>query len=166
MTKRDRFVLGAAVLLLSAHIDLGACGDKFLRLGRVLRLAHSAYPSSILIYSGTDAGAAGVAKQLKLGQTLKQAGHKVKEIARGSDLAPALSSGSYDLVLGAPTSVAAMPAAGAPLFVPLLLKPTAEERARAEQQFGAVLTAAVTSQELITKLDAVLGQGRLAKASR
>lgn len=169
MIARPRIALVVVVgTMLAAHVDLSACGDKFLRLGRVLRLAHSAYPSSILIYSG--AGAEGAAKQLRLSDTLKQAGHKVREVKRDTDLAPALESGPFDLVLGSVSSAASVQSLQAsvrsPRFVPLLHKPTSEQRAAAEQQFGAVLTSAATSQELVAQVDSILRQARNPSANR
>jgi len=164
---RIALVVVAATMLVGS-MDLSACGDKFLRLGRVLRLAHSAYPSSILIYSGADAE--GAAKQLRLSETLKQAGHRVKEVKRDAELAPAFKSGPFDLVFGSVSSAASVQSwqssARAARFVPLLHKPTAEQRAAAEQQFGAVLTSAVTSQELVAQVDSILRQSRNTSASR
>ena len=170
MTNRSRFAMLAATVLLFAGADVYACGDKFLRLGRLLRLAHSAYPSSILIYTGTDAGAVSAAKQLKLGATLKQAGHKVTEIKKDSEFATALKGGSYELFVGSVSSVGAFQGAQGSTararLVPLLHKPTPEEQARVEQTYGAVLTSVATSQELVAKLDAIIALGRAPKSTR
>jgi len=78
--------------------DLSACGDKFLRIGRSMRYGRyaAAYPASILIYSPRNSVPARVTD---LAAVLKRAGHTPTVVTQSSELATALASGKFDLVL-------------------------------------------------------------------
>src|SRR5262249_40731922 len=79
---------------------LGACGDKFLRVGRSVRFRRYAavHPVAILIYSPRDATREGL-DELK--NFLKQAGHKPVVLDRKSSVSGALAASRYEVVMGA-----------------------------------------------------------------
>src|SRR5205823_7518860 len=92
------FVLGLIVTLTAASIDLGACGDKFLRVGRSSRFRRYAavHPATILIYKPLHATTAGIDELKAL---LKQAGHKPVAVDNGASIVDALAGADYDVVI-------------------------------------------------------------------
>src|SRR5689334_16729078 len=86
------------VALASTSVDLLACGDKFVRVGRSIRLGGyaSMYPATILVYQFPKASAEGMRE---FDSMLTKAGHTVVVIPQGSDIARAAASRSFDLVL-------------------------------------------------------------------
>lgn len=151
----------AAALLLGPEVGL-ACGDKFVVLGRGMRFGRvlpAKYPASILIYMNPASNMPAAAKQFKLEQTLKAAGHKPRVVESATDLEQALASGKYDIVLA---DIADTPGiqkdatAGAskPSVVPVLYKPTPAELAAVEKKYGCLIAPVSSrSAELLPVLD-------------
>lgn len=79
-------------------VDLAACGDKFLRIGRSMRYGRyaAAYPASILIYSPRNSVPARVTD---LSATLKRAGHTPTVVSDEASLMSTLAAGKFDIVL-------------------------------------------------------------------
>jgi hypothetical protein len=79
-------------------IDLIACGDKFLRVGRSARFRRYAavHPGAILIYSPANSTRAGIDELKAL---LKRAGHKAVALDRHASVSAALAASSYDVVI-------------------------------------------------------------------
>src|SRR5438105_1116546 len=95
---RHAFVIGLITVLSCASVDLGACGDKFLRVGRSARFRRYAavHPAAILIYKPAHATRAGIDELKAL---LVQAGHRAEAIDTGTGIASALAAARYDLVI-------------------------------------------------------------------
>jgi hypothetical protein len=96
---RRRDLLGALLaMMVSPSIDLIACGDKFLRVGRSARFARYAavYPAGILIYRPVNSTRAGIDELTAL---LKRAGHKPVVLDRTASVSAALSASPYDVVI-------------------------------------------------------------------
>jgi len=96
-----RFIVALSLCLCvtgAAGVDVAACGDKFLRVGRSMRYGRyaAAYPASILVYSPRHSVPARVTD---LAAVLKRAGHQPLVVADEDALTAALTSGTYDLVL-------------------------------------------------------------------
>jgi len=153
--------LSAGALLLAPAVSFG-CGDKFVILGRGARFGRilpSKYPASILIYMNPASNMPAAARQFKLEQTLKAAGHKPRVVESAADLEQALASGKYDIVLadiadtpGVQKDAASRPSK--PLVVPVLYKPTPADLAAVEKRYGCLI--APTSSrgaELLPVLD-------------
>src|SRR5262245_31875441 len=87
------FTLMFALAILLASPRVQACGDKFLVIGRGVRVFAAQHPTSILVYTTVP----DVGKQLY--SVLKKAGHKPEFVDREDRFDAALSSGKYDLVL-------------------------------------------------------------------
>ena len=154
-------VMAAAVLMAGAHVASG-CGDKFVVLGRGVRLRRAfpaKYPASILIYMNSASNMPAAAKQFKLEQTLKAAGHKPRLVESAADLEQALASGKYDIVLADISDSPAVQkdaAAGAskPSVVPVLYKPTPAELEAVEKKYGCLIAPASSrATELLPVLD-------------
>ena len=88
---RRALLSGLLITTAAGSIDLGACGDKFLRAGRSGRLKHYAamYPASIVLYQSATAKPA-VVKQWQT--MLKQAGHKPVVVRTGDELSRTVAS--------------------------------------------------------------------------
>ena len=73
--RRRLFIGGLLAMTLGRSVDLGACGDKFLRVGRSARFRRYAavHRVRILIYRPVQSTPAGINE---LTSALKRAGHK------------------------------------------------------------------------------------------
>jgi hypothetical protein len=87
------------VLVTCSQLSLGACGDKFLIVGRGAqfnKVYAALYPGSIAIYTHDAARAADRTKDLR--KLLTRAGHRVSVIA-AQDLPATLQRGGIDIVI-------------------------------------------------------------------
>ncbi|HEY2149597.1 MAG TPA: hypothetical protein VGH34_02245 [Vicinamibacterales bacterium] len=157
---RRIFVIGVITVLACATVDLGACGDKFLRVGRSARFRRYAavHPATILIYKPALATRAGI-EELKT--LLMQAGHRPEAVDSGTSLSSALAAARYDLVIAdyadavqIRNAVAAVPSR--PEILPILYKPTKTVEAEAEKQYACLIR-----PHEMTKFDALAEIDRL-----
>src|SRR5262245_15030328 len=97
MRRRD-FIGGVIAVTVGRSIDLSACGDKFLRVGRSARFRRYAavHPAAILIYSSVNWTRDGIDELKGL---LKRAGHKPVALDRSADVSAALAASAYDVVI-------------------------------------------------------------------
>ena len=97
MRRRD-FIGGLLAITLGRSIDLSACGDKFLRVGRSARFSRYAavYPAGILIYRPVNSTRAGIDELTAL---LKRAGHKSVVLDRTASVSAVLTASPYDVVI-------------------------------------------------------------------
>jgi hypothetical protein len=145
---RSVAVLVVACTISSAG-DAGACGDKFLIVGRGSRLqrAYCAIrPASILVYINHKSNRAKAMGDPQFHKALVQAGHKSQTINDLERLGDRVGADQIDVVLADIADAAAVErqlSAVAPnaLLLPILYKPSAEQIASATKQFGIVLTA-------------------------
>ena len=88
MRRRD-FIGGLLAMTLGRSVDLGACGDKFLRVGRSARFRRYAavHRVRILIYRPVQSTPAGINE---LTGFLKRAGHKPVVLDRPASVSAAL----------------------------------------------------------------------------
>jgi len=141
------------VLLVACTIsfagDAGACGDKFLVVGRgsrLLRAYCAIRPASILIYISPKSNRAKAMGDPQFHKALMQAGHKPQTISDLQRVGDTVGAGQFDIVLADIDDAAAverqLSAVGAkPLLLPILYKASPEAIASATKQFGTVLTA-------------------------
>lgn len=96
--RRREWIATVMVALMGGSIDLGACGDKFMRAGRSQRLQRygAVYPGTILIYSPADSTRKGIDELKKI---LERAGHKAVAIAHRESVSTALAASRYDIVI-------------------------------------------------------------------
>jgi hypothetical protein len=96
--RRRLFIAGLITATCGRSIDLRACGDKFLRVGRSARFRRYAavYPVAILIYRPLNSTRAGIDELKAL---LKRAGHKAVALERGANVSAALIATPYDVVI-------------------------------------------------------------------
>ena len=152
------FVLAIA-LMLSTQIPAQACGDKLLTMARAMGLFKAYKPwknASILIY-GVHPDTALKNKQFQ--SSLTQAGHKIKTIEKADQLEKTLSSGKFDLVLAEIGDAAALQqrlTPSGPHVLPVLYKPTKEELASVEKQYGSAMKAPSAFTEHLEAIDQLL----------
>jgi hypothetical protein len=96
--QRRFFISGLIGATFGPSVDLSACGDKFLRLGRSARFRRYAavHPGAILIYSPVNSTRAGI-DELKV--LLKRAGHKAVALDRNASVSTALAASPYDVLI-------------------------------------------------------------------
>ena len=127
----------------ATRVDVSACGDKFLRVGRSGRPAGYApvHRVSIVIYRAADARKADVND---FAGVLKRVGHAVTVVDNPADLGRAVAAARYDLVIGAYRDAPAIRQILAtvpmrPGIIPLLNNPRPEVSAAAEKEFHCLL---------------------------
>jgi hypothetical protein len=157
---RRALVVGIVTVLSCASVDLGACGDKFLRVGRSARFRRYAavHPAAILIYTPAHSTRAGI-EELKA--LLVQAGHRPEAVDNGTSIAAALATARYDVVIadyGDAVQIrsALGTAASKPEILPILYKPTKAVEAEAEKHYACLI-----KPQQMTKFDALAEIDRL-----
>jgi hypothetical protein len=155
------FALAAGCLLLGVP-QSDACGDKFIRMGRTLRIARSARPASILIYMNPASAVPAAAKDLRLSASLLQAGHRITTVVRQNELEAELKSGAYDIVVGDAAAATLVQQIGAgktkPRFLPLLHKATKQQLAAAEKEFRCFIAAPGRAYAAVAEIEHVMEQ--------
>ena len=157
---RRVFVIALVSIMTIASVDLGACGDKFLRVGRSARFRRYAavHPATILIYPPQNSTRRGIEE---LNALLKQAGHRPMAMNREAGIVGILAAARYDVVIAdyadAPQIKPTLEAAPSkPEFLPILDKPTQTVESEAEKQYVCLL-----KPHAMTKYDALVEIDRL-----
>jgi len=163
--KRTVVAIGiASAAIVLVWTDAQACGDKFLVVGRGVRYQRmhpAAHPGAILIYMNPGSRVPVAAKEIQLQSSLKRAGHKVETAENAGSLQDALKSARYDLVLA---DIADSPALerqlgsqpSMPAVVPVLYRPTGDELAAAQRQYGCAVKA--PSKDYLAAIDQAMLQ--------
>jgi CheY-like chemotaxis protein len=160
---RRLFIVGliATVAAAAASVDLGACGDKFLRVGRSARFRRYAavHPAAILIVKPVHSTPAGI-EELKA--LLKQAGHRPVSVENGSNIASVLATTRYDLVIADYADAGQigsdlLPASSRPAILPILYKPTKAIEAEADKHYAfAIKPHAMTKYDALAEIDRLM----------
>jgi len=155
---RHVFALGLIATLAAGSVDLGACGDKFLRVGRSSRFRRYAavHPASILIYKPVNSTPSGIEEFTTL---LKRAGHKPVAVDNGTNLARALAAAQYDVIIADYADASriagdlqAVPSK--PGFLPILYKPSqAVETEAAKRYVYMIRPDAMTKYDALAEID-------------
>ena len=161
MQRRAIIVATVAVALACTSIDLGACGDKYLKVGQSTRLGGYAalYRSSILVYSPANATAKGIKDFEGL---LKRAGHKAVFVRHGTALAPVAAGGRYDLVIANYVDAAAIQEQlqaipSKPDVLPILNNPSKGLAAQVAREYPHLITPHSMSKiDVIDQIDHVM----------
>lgn len=154
-------VLGVvAAVSTVASVDLSACGDKFLRIGRSSRLSGYAavHPSTILFFVPGQSKPSAV-KEFET--TLKRAGHRFHAVTTIAAFSEALATGQVDIVIAgmndAPrlrTDASAAPSR--PEILPIVHEPSRAVLASMQEEYGHVLKLPVTKHEALAEIDRVM----------
>jgi hypothetical protein len=168
--RRRSFIVSVMAAMLGGSIDLGACGDKFLRIGRSARFRRYAamYPSAILIYSPANATRAGIDELKAL---LKRAGHKPVAIDRRASVSAALSASPYDILMADYQDTEALkadlPSAASPALLPILSTESKALEREARQRYAYLIKPhAMTKYDALAEVDRLMETRRRASAAR
>ena len=168
--RRQAVVIGAvSVALACTSIDLGACGDKYLKVGKGTRIRayQSIHPASILVYRSAKSTAEGVKFYDEL---LRGAGHTPVFVKHGTPLADVFTGGKFDLVIAdyadaQAVSIQLQPVAGRPDVLPILNQPTKATTAEAARQYQFLLTPGkMTKYDALDQIDHLM-ERRLANTA-
>ena len=125
-------ILIISTVTIAATIDVNACGDKTLRVGRSIRYYQNfaaRHPAAILIHTAAIPSA----KAPKLSDFLKEVGYKTQVVDEFAQLSEATKSGQYDIVLIGPAEAAilqqqAESSGSKTVIVPVVYKQTKAQR--------------------------------------
>jgi hypothetical protein len=138
-----------------------ACGDKLVFLagfGRLRQIAGVAQAASILAYAPQDSPLIQVIRDLQSQAALKQAGYHLHVVEDLSQLAEALQTGKYDLLLvdaAAAESLEphAQSAPSKPMLLPVVYKSNKAKARSLEKRFHSVLKAPASAVSYLAAFD-------------
>lgn len=170
MVRRVSGIVLAAFVVAGLVVDLAACGDKFLRPGRSARQAKyaAAYPSAILLVKSPRAKDSVVKEWQKM---LKAAGHKSRIASSPEEVAAAVASQPYDLVIAdygylLRLKPAIESAATTPHVLPVMSQSSQQTLAAVRGEFYSVIDPATMSPvEALQEIDRLM-EHRLRTAVR
>jgi hypothetical protein len=151
--------------------EAGACGDKFLVIGRSpKRVPKAHHPAAVLLYLRPGSTLPGAAKEMRLGPTLQEAGHAVDTAADAGALREILGARRFDFILADPADAPdverlAGSSSSRPQVVPVVQKASDEAVRALEAQHAIVITAG-RSLSYLTAIDEAMGRRSSAVASR
>ena len=170
--RRRVFITGLIAATAAGSIDLDACGDKFLRVGRSARFRRYAavHPAAILIYSPVNSTRAGIDELKAL---LKRAGHKAVALDRAASVSAALAASPYDVVIADYLDAERLKgdlrsAASQAALLPILNKPSSAVETEAMRQYAfAIKPDAMTKFDALAEIDRLMeSRNRDAAASK
>jgi len=99
-------VLLVAALASASRVDLFACGEKYLCVGRGTRYQRppNARAATVLIYAEPSSELTASLKTIHADSVLKQEGHRATFVETPDQLSTILAGGRFDVVLAAPNS--------------------------------------------------------------
>jgi len=107
----------------------------------------------------------GVVSSSEFGSTLETVGHHVHKCSDATACSKAVAEGHFDVVLADPSDAAQLKASGAkPSVVPVLMKPSKEDLARAKTEYGQAFDASRGSLRLLPVLNTASKTGSSAKS--
>ncbi len=160
MRRRD-FIGGLLTMTLGGSIDLSACGDKFLRVGRSARFPRYAavHPAEILIYRPVNSTRRGIDELKAL---LKRAGHKPVILDRSASVSAALTASPYDVVIADyldadRLKVDLQSAASKAALLPILNQPSEDLEIAATRQYPFLIKPhAMTRYDALAEVDRLM----------
>jgi hypothetical protein len=164
MRKRSTAVLVLVGVVALGWNDLGACGDKFILVGRGVRFqrAYAAvHPASVLIWINAKSRAGTAIGDPQFLKSLKLAGHTVQTAVAGDSAIGLLNSRRYDIILADVADAAGLEpevrASGSPpILLPILFKPARAEAQAAAGRFGATLAVPDRVTHVLSVIDDVM----------
>jgi hypothetical protein len=160
-------VVSVMAMLASNTIELRACGDKFLRLGRSMRQRAyaSVHPTAILVFVPAKAKASDL-KDFE--SALKRAGHRPTLVGDLDAFSAAVGTGRFEIVISALADAPLLKArvASAPLppqLLPIVAKASQEIREQIDREYPFSLKEYAPRQNALAVIDDAM-DARLARA--
>ena len=129
-------------------VDVVACGDKLVVVGRGLRPKRTkgSVPASILIFADPKGSLPAALEEGHLRRDLEKAGHRLRSVSSREELDAALDTGTYDLVfadfkVASAIETEAKAAPSKPTVLPTLFNPSDAELAAASKQYKCIMKA-------------------------
>lgn len=154
-----------ALLLVAGMMTSGnllACGDKFLVMGRGLRLERAVprKPAAILVYASSASNLTRTLPNIPIETALRKAGHRPTSVASEDELDKALRLGGWDLVLvdvaESGTVSGRLRGHSVPVLLRVVHNATRTEFKQAKRQYEAVLKSPTRSQAFLDSIDEAL----------
>ena len=162
--KMKLFVIG--FLILSGAVtttDLFACGAKFLMANRGTRfgkVATARHPAAVLVYANPSSVLPEALGKVKVEEVLGRAGYRPTTVSSPEELEKALQQGGWDLVVAGlddgETLRGELQGEDAPIFLPVIFKPSRSDFKQAKEDFGLVVKGPVKSQRFLETVDQVV----------
>jgi hypothetical protein len=168
----NRAVVAVSVLALAGlPVDLGACGDKFLVPGRSGRFrAVDRESATVLLYARPGSALDETLKSRSVVARLRAAGYRPTRVGGPENLESAFRAGGWDVVVAdlsdASGLVGRLPAAGAPLVLPVLYEASRAAVAEARRQYRRVLRSPRGYQAFLEAIDDLIHARAKARATR
>lgn len=164
MRRRD-FICGLLAITVGRSIDVDACGDKFLHVGRSARFSRYAavHPARILIYPPANSTRKGIDELKAL---LKRAGHKPVVLLRTASLSAALTASPYDVLIADYVdadrlNVDLRSAASKAALLPILTQPSKDIENAAMRQYPFLIKPlAMTKYDALAEIDRLMESRR------
>ncbi len=162
--KMKLFVIGFLILSgAGATTDLFACGAKFLianRGTRFGRVAAARHPAAVLVYANPSSVLPEALGKVKVEEVLGRAGYRPTTVSSPEELEKALQQGGWDLVVAdladGESLRGELQGEDAPIFLPVMFKPSRSDFKQAKEDFGLVVKGPVKSQRFLETVDEVV----------
>ena len=160
MTRTILLLLLAGAGLLMGQ-EAGACGDKFLVVGRGVRqqrMQGAVQRASILLFHDPQGHLQTALRESNLKENLKLAGHRLDAAEGLAELKQRLETGKYDIVLADISEMAALEqeissSLAKPFLLPVIYNPSGEELAEARTEFSCVMRSPSTRKHYLAVID-------------
>src|SRR5262245_26893714 len=159
MTRKLVPLVLVAAGTLAAGPELNACGDKSLSAGgiRMQRAIAARYPASVLAYVPSNSPVSAAARELKLPETLRQVGHRYREVASLDELRASVETGQFNILIADLGDVGDLesklgPSSELVVLVPVAYKLTKAETREASKHRRFVISAPGKAVEYLTTI--------------
>jgi hypothetical protein len=160
-----RLIIAGVVIAagLVSSVDVSACGDKFLIVGRGTRFQRASVArmsAAILVYANPATNMTKALANVPVESVLRKAGYKPTVVTSNNEFESALGRGGWDLVVvdlaEGPQVIGRMRAADGPAVLPVAYNPSSNDLANARKQFTRVLKSPTKSQPFLDAIDEAL----------
>jgi len=142
------------------HVDLEACGDKFLVITRGTRFQRPSprESASVLLYANPASRLTQTLTRLPIDATLKKAGYRTTTVATADALTAALQSGRWDVIVADVSDVPniRVSKSEAAIVLPVVFDGAAGQIDQLKQIYRRVLNSPTRSQSVLDAIDDVL----------
>ena len=162
--KKLMLVAGLAGAALAMGADAMACGDKLVVVGRGRpRRVKGVQAAAILVFADPAGTLPAALDEGNLRKDLERAGHRIRSVSTRQELATALGTGTYDLLMTDYRSAAtvesdARSAASHPTVLPTLYNPSPADLAAAEKQYRCVMRAPGKENDYLAVVNEALAE--------
>jgi hypothetical protein len=161
---------GLAAAALAMGGDALACGDKLVVVGRGRpKRVKGVQAAAILVFADPAGALPAALDQGNLRKDLERAGHRIRSVQTRQELASALGTGTYDLLMADYKSAASLEAEASaapshPTVLPTLYNASPKDLAAAERQYRCVMKAPGPQKDYLAVVNEALAERTKGKA--